>query len=76
MKTVPHKPATPKTFKLATRWAIIINGDLFDMLDNEKEARQGASVMYSSKQLYANAVRKKEIAVLKVNIRPAQPAKK
>ena len=75
MKKAVPTPAKPKTFKLATRWAVIINGDLFDMRDTEKDARNLARCLYPDAKIFAAAVRKKEIAVLKVDIRPAKARK-
>lgn len=68
-KTVPHKPAT---FKLAKRWGVVIGGELFEIRDNEKSARDYARVLFADQKTYTNALRKKEIIILKVDIRPAK----
>ena len=64
-------PNAPKTFKLATRWGVIINGALIEVME-EKPARAFARMLYADAKTYANAVRKKEIAVMKVDIRPVK----
>jgi len=64
---------TPKTFKLAHRHAVIINGDLFHMTEEgEKVARMVARALYADDKGYRAALRSKEIAVQKVAIRPAK----
>ena len=68
----PAKPKKPQPFKLATRWALILCGDLFDLRDKEKQARDLARVMYADDKTYASACRSKEIEILKVDVRPAK----
>lgn len=63
---------TPKTFKLAHRHAVIINGDLFHMEEGEKAARAVARALYADDKGYKAALRSKEIVVQKVAIRPAK----
>lgn len=66
-------PAKPKTFKLETRWAVALFGELFDVsAHKEKEARDLARALYDDAKTYAAACRSKEIEVLKVDIRPAK----
>lgn len=66
------KPDTPKVFKHAARWVVTIHGELFDSLWPEADARGFARALYVDKKSYEAAVRKKEIAVLKVDIRPVK----
>jgi len=71
----PAKPKKPQPFKLATRWALILYGDLLDLREKEKEVRELARVLYANQNLYASACRRGEIEIVKVDIRPAKVKK-